>query len=195
MLNDAIFNLIAQNNRHNFVPPAYRQLAYTEMNIPIGHDQVMLKPNEEARLLEALAIQPHEKVLELGTGTGYLTALLAQQAQQVVTVDYFAEFTHRAQGNLQPLNLTNITYVTEDGCQGLNQYAPFDVICLTAAVPKLPQAFLEQLTPKGRLFAIIGTSTAAMTATLVSKNQHQTNLFETDIPTMIHAPQPGAFTF
>lgn len=198
IIDDKILNLIDSTSREAFVPKGFEEFAYTEMNIPIGHQQVMMTPFEEAMLLQSLAIEETEHVLEIGTGTGYLTALLAQLSHRVTTIDIFPEFTQMAQQNLKALHLNNIDFVTGDASKGWSENAPYDVIAITASMPLLAKAYLKDLNLGGRLFAVIGTAPAmsAFVYTREQENDWQSkNLFETVLPEMLNSPQPEQFQF
>lgn len=198
VLDQNILDLIAQTPREEFVPPEYRYLAFADTNIPIGNGQVMLTPKEEARILQALKIRPHETVLEIGTGSGYFTALLAKQAKNVVSIDIFPEFIEQATQKLKSHNLHNIEFHQRDAAQGYNNGTTFDVIVISGSLINLPIAFSNALSTKGRLFAIVGQAPAMEALLLTRKNKEQWHfemLFETVVPPLIHAKQPNQFIF
>ncbi len=198
VLDRNILDLIAQTPREEFVPPEYRYLAFADTNIPLGHGQVMLTPKEEARILQALKIRPHETVLEIGTGSGYFTALLAKQAKNVVSIDIFPEFIEQATQKLKSHNLHNFELHQGDAAQGYNNGTSFDVIVISGSLIDLPIAFRNALSTKGRLFAIVGQAPAMEAMLLTRKNKEQWHfemLFETVVPTLIHAKQPNQFIF
>ncbi|MFN7096301.1 MAG: protein-L-isoaspartate O-methyltransferase family protein [Gammaproteobacteria bacterium] len=190
----AIFDHLA---REDFVPAGYYNLAYADANIPIGHGQVMLSPTVEAKILQHTDILGHEKVLEIGTGTGYLTALLAMQAAHVTTVDIFPDFTERARANLVKLHFENITLETGNAAKGWGKHL-FDVIIVSGAVEFLVPELLAQLAPGGRLFAIVGKA-PVMEACLITHHPTQGMqtqvLFETVVPALIDAPRRESFSF
>lgn len=198
VLDRHILDLITQTPREEFVPTEYRSLAFADTNIPLGHNQVMLTPKEEARILQALKIQPHETVLEIGTGSGYFTALLAKLAKSVVSIDIFPEFIEQTTQKLQSHNLHNIELHQGDAAQGYNNGSTYDVIVITGSLVNLPVAFRNVLNIKGRLFAIIGQAPAMEALLLTRKDKeqwHSEMLFETVVPPLIHAKQPNPFTF
>lgn len=198
MLDDNILELIENTPRDFFVPDAYKSFAYAETNIPIGHNQVMMKPNEEGRMLQALTTTSKDVILEIGTGSGYVTSLLAKLGKQVFTLDIFEDFSKNAKDKLTKLNINNVEYITKNAAKDIANHGPYDVICVTASVPLVPNVYLHQLKTKGRLFVIIGEE-PAMTATLIVKEKksklEQQQLFEIALPAMIDAPRPESFEF
>jgi protein-L-isoaspartate(D-aspartate) O-methyltransferase len=198
VLDAPTLNIIAKTPREYFVPENYKDLAFADMAIPLAHDQVMLTPKEEARLLQALNIQPTEVVLEVGTGSGYMTALLAGLAHFVYSVDIFADFSVTAKLKLAKCAINNIQLITADAAFGYNTKAPYDVIIITGSLPFLPESFRYSLKPGGRILAILGKA-PAMEATLLTYHQQgawsEQKLFETVVPPLLHAPERSLFTF
>lgn len=198
VLDDDILTLLEQTPRESFVPQAYHNLAFADMPIPLAHDQVMLTPIEEAHMIQSLQIQPEDTVLEIGTGTGFCTALLAKQAHHVVTVDIFPDFIEEAHRRLQQLRLNNITYEVGDGSEGWAQNGLYDAIAVTGGLPYLPESFKKQLRIGGRIFAILGQA-PNMTVNLLTKvgdGQWQSKqLFETVTKPLIHHLPRETFTF
>lgn len=198
VLDATVLDLLKQVPREEFVPAQYAGLAFADLEIPIGHDQSMLSPKLEARILQSLELKKTDKVLEVGTGSGYMAALLAKLAGEVVSVDCVGEFTAAARQKLQQHGFDNVTLETGDAAQGWQAHAPYDVIVLTGSVPLLAEAFRQQLKPGGRLFAVVGEA-PVMEATLVScptPHVYRTEkLFELCIPTLLNAPQPERFVF
>lgn len=196
VLDQTVLDLLAQVPRENFVPAAYRNLAFSDLAIPLGNNEVMLPPRVEARLLQALAIKPHETVLEVGTGSGYFTALLAKLARHVYSVELQPEFIAAARKVLAEHDIYNITFEQGDAARGWDRHAPYDGIVVTSSLPILPESFKTQLKVGGRLAVIVGDSPAmhAMLITRRGEQQYQTDiLFETDIPLLKNAPQPNRF--
>lgn len=193
-----ILDLIKNTPRELFVPATFKELAFADINIPLSNGQVMLTPKEEARILQELHIQPHERILEIGTGSGYFTALLAKKALSVTSIDIFSEFTEQATNSLSALNIKNVELITTDASRGYLKGAPFDVIVMTSAVAFLPDAFRNSIKSGGRIFTIMG-QVPAMEAILLTRkenNEWQTDvLFETVVPPLIHAKQPSQFVF
>ncbi|CAM4447587.1 MAG: Protein-L-isoaspartate O-methyltransferase [Legionellaceae bacterium] len=189
VLNEDILALLSKVPREIFVPEEYQKVPFADIPLPIAHGQVMLSPKEEGRILQSLAIKPTDKVLEIGTGTGYFTALLATMAKQVYSIDIFPEFISHAQLKLAQLNIQNVTLHCGDGSHGWPEFAPYDVIVMTASMPRLSMEMHQQLSIHGRLFAIIGTD-PIMSAQLIIRQQkeawHTETLFETFTPPLHH---------
>lgn len=184
--------------RENFVPAKYRKLAFMDEWIPLEHEQVMLRPFEEGKILQAAQIQPGDRILEIGTGTGYMTALLAKLGKTVDTVDIFPKFVNQARTRLTELGVTNIQASTADASHGWPGDGPYDVIILTSACEQLAKSFAENLTIGGRLFAFIGKSPTIL-ATLFTRTSetqwHEAKQFETDLPKLINADTAAGFVF
>ena len=192
--------LAAMSNipREKFLDPALQGLAYADVQLPIGCGQTLLPPMVEGRMLQALALQPDETVLEIGTGSGYFTALLARLAAQVITVEYFDELSVEAQDRLQQLDIHNVEFHVGDAARAWPLPERVDAIIMTAAVLTVPDEYLNQLKIGGRLLAVVG-KTPAMSVQLIqriSEREWQTkSLFETVIPAMIHAEPKAEFEF
>jgi protein-L-isoaspartate(D-aspartate) O-methyltransferase len=184
--------------REDFVPGGYRGLAFADIEVPIGHGEVMLAPKIEAKLLQALAIQPTDRVLEVGTGSGYLTACLARLSGHVVTIDRHGDFAEQARARLTALGIGNVEYLTGDAFATELAAAPFDVIAVTGSMP-LPSDRLEGLlNDGGRLFAVIGEPPAQEAQLVIRIREgvlRRENLFETVVPPLQNAPRPEAFVF
>ena len=194
---DTILNLIADVPREEFVPAGFHNLAFADMNIPIGHGEVMMPPKIEARMLQALNIQQDEVVLEIGTGSGYVTTLLAKLARHVYSVDIHEDFVSHASSKLRDDDVINVTIQQGDAATGWGQHGPYDVIAITGSLPLLSDNFQKSLKVGGRLFAIVGDSPVmeARLITRISDSEFQTeDLFETDLPALRNAPQPDRFT-
>jgi len=193
-----VLDIIASTPRERFVPADYHNFAFADMNIPLAHEQVMLTPKEEARIIQALKIQPSDRVLEVGTGSGYMTALLAKLSQKVLSVDIFPNFILEAQIKLAALDITNVTLQTGDAAQGWSPHESYDVIVITGSLPFLPDSFRSNLSVGGRLFAITGKA-PAMEAMLFTHIAHETwteeKLFETVVPPLLNALTPSGFVF
>jgi len=198
VLDQKVLDLLFKVRREDFVPPAYRALAFADLEIPLGHNEVMLQPKLEARILQELAIQPSDRILEVGTGSGYMTALLANFGAHVYSVDIVEEFTRSATTKLATHNTANVTLETGDAALGWARHAPYDVIVLTGSTPVLPDEFQRSLQPGGRLFAVVGEA-PVMDARLVTcaaaGAYSAASLFETCIPALRNAPIPARFTF
>ena len=198
VLDQVVLDLLTKVKREDFVPPVYRSLAFVDTAIPLGHGESMWEPRLEARVLQALAIKPHERVLEVGTGSAYLTALLANLAMRVVSVEIVPEFRDEAEKKLKAHGLENVVVKTGDAAQDWAEDGQFDAIILTGSTPVLPDAYLARLKPGGRLFAIVGEG-PAMQARLVTKvggGASRTDvLFETSVKSLVHALEPEHFVF
>ncbi|NLR76638.1 protein-L-isoaspartate O-methyltransferase family protein [Leeia aquatica] len=198
VLDETVLNLLFEVKRENFIPANWRDLAFVDMETPIKQGVTTLPPKMEARLLQELHIGATDKVLEIGTGCGYLTALLARLARHVYSVDIDPELTELARGNLSRADIRNVTLETGDAAQGWNSRAPYDVIVVTASLPVLPDSLLSQLNPGGRLFAIVGDA-PVMVASVMSKDGAGTVsrrvLFDTQTAPLQNAAQPQRFSF
>jgi protein-L-isoaspartate(D-aspartate) O-methyltransferase len=182
--------------REDFVPAAYRNLAFADISIPLGHDQVMMPPTLEGRLLQALMLTRQDTVLEIGTGSGYLTALLARNAKHVDSVDIFEEFVKKAEQRLNALNIKNVSLETGDAIEGWNKFNRYDVIVLTGSVPVLAPHFQSQLNEGGCLFAIVGEEPImqAQLITRITGDQFNVEvLFETSLSPLIGADPADEF--
>ena len=191
VLNERVLEVMQRLPRHDFVPTAFRNLAYADMQLPLGSDQVMLEPKIEARLLQALDPQPNENVLEIGTGTGFLTACLGEMAAEVTSVDLYSGFTQLASSNLKQAGIENVYLETGDAALGWNDGQRYDVIAVTGSLPELHQGFHHSLTAGGRLFLILGKPPImeAVLITRISDDQWSCeSLFDTSVPTLVGAP-------
>lgn len=198
VLNETILDLYINIPRHEFVPETHKDFAYSDMQIPLAHDQVMLTPLEEATILQELALTGDEVVLEIGTGSGFFTALLSKLAKNVISVDYFEDFTHNAKSKLAQFNCKNVELITADASNGYVEQAPYDVIVYTGAIKSLSDLQRLQLLPGGKLFAITG-SHPVMQGKLYTldhnENWSEKLLFSTDIPTLINKLAKESFVF
>lgn len=196
VLDQRTLDLIASVPREQFVPEDYRKLAFADINIPLAQGQVMMSPKVEARSLQALRLNPNDSVLEIGTGSGYLTALLAKAAKHVDSVDIFPEFIQTAAVKLKALNINNVTLQVGDAINGWNKDIDYDVIVLTGSVPVLKSHFQDQLIEGGCLFAIIGEEPMMQAQLITRINQIKTNrelLFETVLPPLLGAASAQRF--
>jgi len=201
VLDSGVLELLSIVKREDFVPSAHRALAFANLEIPLPSGQCMLTPQEEARLLQAVAIQPGDKVLEIGSGSGYMAALLAHRAASVLSLECVGELAALARANLARAGIANVT-VREVGvaelATGAPADAPFDVIVLSGSVAQVPHALLNQLRVKGRLVAIVGEE-PVMCATLITRSGARD--FRTEQPWDTLAPrlqgfgEPSRFTF
>lgn len=198
VLDDNVLDLLYKIKREEFVPAENRAMAFVDMEIPLGYGQVMLTPKMEARILQELHVKKTDKILEVGSGSGYLTALLADRGAHVYSVEIIPELKTMAENNLKAHEITNVTVEQGDAARGWPKHEPYDVIVLTASTPVLPDAFQKSLNPGGRLFAIIGEDPVmeALLITCVAPGEFTTTkLFETSTAPLNNALQPSRFTF
>src|SRR4051812_21623138 len=193
-----VLALLSKVHREDFVPVAHRALAFVDMQLPLPGGQCMLEPKFEARMLQDLKVRGHEKVLEVGTGSGYMAALLAQRAQRVISLELDAELVKFAQGNLQRAGITNVEVRQADGANGLPGEAPFDVIVLSGSVAEVPPALLSQLKVGGRLGAVTG-SDPIMRATFITRTGDASYTtaqpWDINAPRLANFPEPSRFSF
>ncbi|MDP3538458.1 MAG: protein-L-isoaspartate O-methyltransferase [Azonexus sp.] len=185
VLDPQVLDLLFVVKREDFAPPAYRNLAFADLEIPLGNGQVMLAPKIEAKMLQELGIKKTDKILEIGTGSGYMAALLAARAEHVVTIELRPELAAVAKENLARAGVANVTVEVGDGANGWSQRGPYDAIVVSGSVPVLPDALLKQLRVGGRLAAVVGEAPVmeAQLITCTADGIYNTvNLFETVIP-------------
>jgi len=197
VLDPAVLDVLARVPREDFVPAAYRGLAFADTAVPLGQGQFMLTPQVEGRLLQALALKPADRVLEIGTGSGFLTACLAALAAEVVSLEIHPELAGQARRTLSAQGVRNAEVLTED----VFRYAPagrFDAIAVTGSVPTYDHRFQEWLAEDGRLFLVVGEP-PLMEALLVRREGAAgtvtTALFETEIPALLNARASERFRF
>jgi protein-L-isoaspartate(D-aspartate) O-methyltransferase len=198
VLDPQVLDLLFRLHREDYVPEQYRALAFADMEIPLGHGEKMLQPRLEARMLQELAVKSTDRILEIGTGSGYMTALLASLGNHVYSVDIVPEFTRSAAARLAAHGIGNVTLETGDAARGWDKHAPYDVIVLTGSVPVLPEAFQKTLAPGGRLIAVVGEPPVmeAQLVTYISAGAcNAVGLFETCIAPLKNALQPERFVF
>jgi protein-L-isoaspartate(D-aspartate) O-methyltransferase len=196
VLDPRVLEAMSTVRREDFVAPAHRQLAFADLPLPLAHGEAMLKPVLEGRLLQALALEPGDEVLEIGTGSGYVTACLARLARSVVSIDIHADFTSAARARLEQAGIGNARLETADALHW-QPGRQFDAIAVSAAVAEIPAAFGEWLRPGGRLFIVRGDSPVqeAVRVTRRADSLHVESLFETDIPYLHGAAPAPAFHF
>lgn len=199
VLDQRVLDVIAVTPREAFVPEKYQTtLAFSDISIPLDHDQYMLPPKLEGRMLQSLDLHPTDKVLEVGTGSGYLTACLARLAARVLSVDIFADFKNSAERKLAAQGISNVELKTDDVAAGWKAEAEFDAIVVTGSLPVLHEGFHRSLTPGGRLLVIVGRQPImeALLITRVGPDQWaQESLFDTAIPPLLYASEPVPFRF
>ena len=198
VLDQNILDLLYVMRREEFVPPAHRAHAFSDLEIPLGDGECMMQPKMEARILQELGLRKSETVLEVGTGSGYLAALLAARAQHVHSVEINPRLKAFGEANLRRAGVENVTLGLGDAAQGWSGHAPYDVIVLAGSTPVLPKTFLAQLKTGGRLFAVIGDLPVmeARLVTCVAPGSHNSlDLFETCLAPLKNALQPERFEF
>jgi protein-L-isoaspartate(D-aspartate) O-methyltransferase len=198
VLDQGVLSLLAVVKREDFVPPEHRGMAFFDTEVPLGHGQVMLAPKVEGRYLQELDVHRHERVLEVGTGSGYMAALLSHKAREVVTVEIVPELAKTAIENLRRAAITNVSVLQADASKGLPTPGPFDVIVLSGSVAAVPKQLLDELKVGGRLIAIVGQE-PVMRATVVTRVGDQefrhVELFDTVAPRLVGFGEPSRFAF
>lgn len=198
VLDPRVLDVFNRVHREDFVPTKYRKLAFADVNIPLGRGEVMMTPVVEGRMLQALDLEPGERVLEVGTGSGFITACLAALGGRVTSVDIHEDFLDSAHNRLDSLTYENIQLQHADVMGDWQPEQTFDVIAVTGSLPQPQDRFRFWLNPGGRLFVIVGES-PAMDARLVTRVDEgqwsRESLFETDLPPLINATRPEIFEF
>ncbi len=202
VLDQSVLSLLSTIRREDFVPAAHRGLSFVDTQVPLldaePHGPCMLEPKVEARLLQELQLQRHERVLEIGTGSGYMAALLAHRAMQVFTIESRPELARLARQNLKRSGLVNVEIVEGDGAPGLPAEAPFDAILLSGSVAEVPAVLLAQLKVGGRLAAVVGQE-PVMRARLITRvgpeAWSEIDLFDTVAPRLSGFAEPSRFQF
>ncbi len=196
VFDQAVLNVLGNVAREQFVPAGCEDVAYADTEIPLPYGQVMLRPIIEGRLLQALALGASDEVLEIGTGTGYLTACLASMSASVSSIDIHEEFVAAANRNLETAEINNVSVQCMDAMAELPD-GKFDAIAVTGSVPRIDDRFVAALKPGGRLFLVVGES-PAMSALLITHDGgelQQSALFETDIPALKNSAKESVFSF
>ncbi len=198
VLDQSVLDLLGEIRREDFVPDSYKGLAFADIRIPLANNQTMMMPKEEARVLQSLELDKEASVLEVGTGSGYLTALLASKANSVKSIDIYPEFTNACQEKLAKCDISNVSIESTDIYQLLDSGQEFDAVVLTASLPKMDERFLQLVKDGGKMFVMIGDS-PVMEAGLINKQNANSwsmeGLFETDLPPLIGALENEAFEF
>jgi protein-L-isoaspartate(D-aspartate) O-methyltransferase len=201
VLAPAVVELLYADRREHYVPAAYRALAFADSAIPLASDAMMLTPKLEARLLQVAKLQRTDNVLEVGTGSGHMAALLAEQARQVWSVEIDPTLAERARSNLNTDGVGNVSVVVGDGLTGLPAHAPYDCIVVSGGVAEIPAALLSQLKVGGRLLAFVALVNMAPVMTLRQVTRQAEDVFvsadllETSVPMLQHAGALPAFAF
>lgn len=198
VLDTSVLQLLAVVKREDFVPSAYRALAFVDTEVPLPGGQCMLAPKVEARLLQELGVHKHERVLEIGAGSGFMAALLAHRAQHVTTLESDPELAELARTNLRRAGVLNATVLTADGSQGHPADGPYDAILLSGSIAEVPTALLAQLKVGGRLAAIVGHLPVMRAVLLERRGEHGVErrvLFDTVAQRLRGFDEPSKFHF
>lgn len=200
VLDQRVLSLLAEAPREAYVPESYRNLAYADIEIPLGHGEYMMKPVLEGRMLQAINIQPGDKILEVGTGSGFITACLATLGETVTSLELHADLSEKAQAALNAQDIDNVNLKVADALVDHGENGPFDAIVFTGSVPeaKAVEGFKPLLNVGGRMFVVTGEAPImeANLITRVSENEwRQEALFETELPSLANCTPPPAFTF
>ena len=198
VLDERVLELLEKTHREDFVPVRYRKMAFSDIAIPLDHDQAMMKPVVEGRLLQALEVKPDETVLEIGSGSGFITACLAQLAKHVVSVDVYEQFTNEVAAKLKDKDIHNVELETGNAMTGWQPEQAHDVLVVSGSVASIPDHFRGWVNPGGRIFIVCGDE-PAMEAMLLTKlnatDWREESLFETNLPRLIGAENPPEFEF
>ncbi|MES2152331.1 MAG: protein-L-isoaspartate O-methyltransferase [Pseudomonadota bacterium] len=198
VLDQDVLDLLVVVKREDFVPAAYTSLAFVDTEIPLPGGEAMFTPKLEARLLQEVGVKKHENVLEIGSGSGYMAALLAHKGRHVTTVESNPELKAMAEQNLVKAGIHNVTVELGNGAEGWAKGAPYDVIVVSGALEVLPEAFLKQIKVGGRLAVILGQAPVmtAQVITRVSELAYDTvKVFETNVKPLNGAATPSHFSF
>jgi protein-L-isoaspartate(D-aspartate) O-methyltransferase len=193
-----ILEIMGELPREQFVPEPYQALAYSETEIAIGHDQIMLTPKVAARIIQACQIGAEDTVLEIGTGTGYMTAILCQLAKHVHSLEIYPDLMDRAESTLQAMSINNLSLHLSNGALGLEHHAPYPVIIATGAYHHLPETLKHQLAVGGRLLTFVGKAPAQQACLITRQSQDHfvtEVLFETSVPYLVQIEKPSTFQF
>ncbi len=191
-----VLNIIEQTPRELFAPKELKNLAFSDLEIPLSHEQAMMTPKVEARMLQALQINPNDEILEIGTGSGFITACLAKLGAHVDSIEYYSDLSEHAQSVADQLNIDNINFMHGDALNDLNSAKQYDAIVITASMPSYTDNFEQLLTNNGRIFVVTGKA-PVMQAQLMTKidsyGVRNEQLFETNLKPLIGSKEPQVF--
>lgn len=192
-----VLSVLQEVPRERFVPADYAMMAFADMEIPIGHGEHMMTPTIEGRVLQALGLQGSESVLEIGTGSGFLTACMARLASHVTSVDIYEDFLHSAEARLAENRISNVELLQMNAMQSLPE-STFDAIAVTGSLQFFEPRFVDALSPNGKLFVVVGKA-PAMEAKLIQRTEQNDwqsiSLFETDLAPLLNGTLPPQFSF
>ena len=197
VIDEDVLNVMKEIPREFFVPEEYKDLAFADTEIPIGEDQSMMSPKIEARMLQALAIKPGDRVLEVGTGSGYITACLDWLSDEVTSIEIFESLSRQAQEHLAAFGIQDAKLIIDDVFSH-EFLSLFDVIAVTGSLPVPTERFEKLLATGGRLFQVVGqgaSATAQLVTRVTEEVFHREDLFETALPPLLNAPEPKRFSF
>lgn len=198
VLDPLVLEALREVPREDFAPSDYRRMAFSDLRIPLPHDQFMMKPIEEGRMLQSLEIQPGQRVLEIGTGSGFTAACLAHMGASVLSIDIFEELTERAQRRFKRLAIDGIEVRQADALGDFDPGETFDAVAVTGSAAEVPERFRQWVKPGGRLFAVRGFS-PVMEAISMTRSEHDhwqvDSLFDTDLPRLVGAEDRPQFEF
>lgn len=198
VLDPNVLDALREVPREDFAPSEYRRLAFSDLRIPLSHDQVMMKPIEEGRMLQSLEIQPGQRVLEIGTGSGFTAACLAYLGASVLTIDCIEDLVERASRRFERLSVEHIEARHADALGDFDPGEAFDAIAVTGSAAEVPERFRQWLKPGGRLFAVRGFSPVMEAISMTRSNDDHwqvDSLFDTDLPRLIGAEDRPQFEF
>lgn len=197
VLDDTVLQTMGSIPRDIFVPEALKLLAYADIEVPIGHDESMMFPRVEGRMLQELEINIDDECLEIGTGSGFVTACMANMSKHVHSIDIYDDFLSNAEEKLAQVNISNVLLENKDAITGLDLTAKYDVIAVTGSVPEYLPAFEKLLKPEGRLFVVVGSKQVAHAMKVVRSGDNfiRTSLFETELKALVGVSESSKFSF
>ena len=198
VLDNHVLDIIQSTPREVFVPVEHQSLAFADLEIPLGYDQVMMSPKVEGRMLQALQISSEDEVLEIGTGSGFMTSCLAKMSNHVTSYEIFEGLSEQAQQRIKNQNINNVELIIADIFESLSSLIRYDVIAVTGSSPIELNQLAEHLEPGGRMFSIIGerpVMTATLTTCITQNSYRKENLFETALPSLVITPKEKEFRF
>lgn len=198
VLDQRVLNVMSDTPREDYVPQQHRNLAFADIEIPLAHGERMMPPRVEGRMLQALNVQPDDVVLEIGTGSGFVTAMLSTLCKAVYTVEIHADMLEAARATLEVSGVRNVSYAVGDASQGWPEKGPYDAIAISGSMPELPDSFKQSLTVGGRLFAIVGEAPAMQAQLIIRTGEKDWTtevLFETDLQALQNTDKRADFVF